>query len=135
MAVPGADKRKSADGHWTVGADSAARARQKTSGVSAAFGPSGFARDERTRAAGMEAVAHTPGRHNVQPPSEPAETNDGSPPAPPAIKVVGGSPVVAWRPDAAFPVVASSDRSFSGRGGYIYSFVPDPGRRRTVIVE
>ena len=134
MAVPGADRRKFADGHRTGGADSAAHARRKISGVSTAFGSSGSERNGHAGAAGTEAVVDTPGKRKVQLLNEPAETNDGPAPEPPAIEVTGATPIVARRPDTALPVEAPSDRAFGEDGIYLCYFGPDPDRRCTVIV-
>lgn len=133
MAVPGADRRKFAGGHRTGGAGSTARARRKSSGASTAFGSDSSAKSGRARAAGTETVAEPPGRHDFQALTDPAETDDGSVPEPPAIEAFGEAPVVSRRPDGAPVRSGLSDPAFGEDGSYLYYFIPDPNHRRTVI--
>lgn len=133
MAVPGADRRKSAGGHRTGRADPTAHTRRKISGASTAFGSVRSGKNGHARAAGTETVAKPPGKHDFQALTDPAETNDGSVPEPPAIEVLGEAPVVSRRPDGAPARSHISDRVFGEDGSYLYYFTPDSNHRRTVI--
>ena len=135
MAVPGADRRKSIDGHQTEGVVATAPVRSELGGLSPAFDSDGSPGDGGVTAAGVRPSADNTGKRDVQDLNAIAETDGGFTPEPPAIEVVAGQTVVAERSGGASTRSSTSDGRFGETGSYLHYLEPDPRARRAVIVE
>ena len=100
MAVPGADRRNSTDGHRTERAARSVHGRPEHSGVSAAPDPTGQRPVGGVGAPGTGPSVGDAGKRNVRILNQTAEAGDRFDPEPPAIEGVRGRAVVAGRSDA-----------------------------------
>lgn len=135
MAVPGADRRKSIDGHRSDGADSTTSYRLERDGLSPASCSAGSPRAAGGSAAGLGPFADNTGKREVQVLDGLAETDDWFASEPPAIEVVMGRTVVAEQSDEVSNRDLDPGGSFGGNDIYLHYLEPDQSARSEAIVE